>query len=113
MLRVDVIRDRNAMFRESVDGLIENVYTLKVLNKGRAAHTLDVTVEGLPGAVVQTDPEVLEIAPESLRSVAARVLVPPDAAGSGGREIRFIVQDSIDEELKASRKSRFFAPLSQ
>jgi len=113
MLRVDVIRDRNAMFRESVDGLIENVYTLKVLNKDAAAHTLEVTVEGLPGAVVQTDPEVLEMAPESLRSVAARVLVPPDEAGVGGREIRFVVQDSVEQELTAARKSRFFAPVDR
>jgi polyferredoxin len=29
MLHVDVIRDRNALYRELVDGQIENVYTLK------------------------------------------------------------------------------------
>jgi|TARA_B100001964_G_C14131435_1_gene553072 polyferredoxin len=31
---LDVIRDRNALYRETGEGLIENVYTLRVINKG-------------------------------------------------------------------------------
>lgn len=113
MLRIDVIRDRNAMFRESVDGLIENVYTLKLLNKDNAPHTLKVDVLGLTNATVQTDPAVLDMAPESMRSVAARVRVAPDTAGGGGQEIEFVIRDSADQKLMASRKSRFFSPLGQ
>jgi ferredoxin len=35
---VDVIRDRNALFRELPGGMIENVYNVKILNKDQAAH---------------------------------------------------------------------------
>jgi len=31
-LELDIIRDRNALYRETVDGLIENIYTLKLIN---------------------------------------------------------------------------------
>jgi cytochrome c oxidase accessory protein FixG len=113
MLRVDVIRDRNAMFRESVDGLIENVYTLKLLNKDDAPHTLSVSVAGLPGATVQTDSEPLAMAPESMRSVAARVLIAPGAAAGAGQDIEFVIRATDDPSLAATRKSRFFAPLNE
>jgi cytochrome c oxidase accessory protein FixG len=47
-LEVDIIRDRNSLYRETNEGLIENVYTLKVLNKSQQQHTYDISVEGLP-----------------------------------------------------------------
>ena len=34
LVSLDVIRDRNTLYCEAVEGLIENVYTLKVINKG-------------------------------------------------------------------------------
>src|SRR5690606_37037028 len=37
-LRADLIRDRNALYRELPDGLIENVYTLKITNMDDADH---------------------------------------------------------------------------
>jgi polyferredoxin len=37
-LKVDVLRDRNALFRETFDGLIENTYTLKVMNMDNETH---------------------------------------------------------------------------
>lgn len=46
-LEVDIIRDRNALYRETNDGLIENVFTLKVLNKSQQDRQYQVTVEGL------------------------------------------------------------------
>ncbi|WP_137165825.1 cytochrome c oxidase accessory protein CcoG [Salinimonas lutimaris] len=47
-LEVDIIRDRNALYRETNDGLIENVYTLKVLNKSQTQHQYSISVAGLP-----------------------------------------------------------------
>lgn len=49
-LEVDIIRDRNSLYRETGDGLIENVYTLKILNKSQQAQTYLISVVGLDGA---------------------------------------------------------------
>ncbi len=46
-LEVDIIRDRNALYRETNDGLIENVYTLKVLNKSQQARSYRIEFLGL------------------------------------------------------------------
>lgn len=47
-LEVDIIRDRNSLYRETNDGLIENVYTLKVLNKSQTQYAYSIEVLGLP-----------------------------------------------------------------
>ncbi len=47
-LEVDIIRDRNSLYRETNDGLIENVYTLKILNKTQQRRHYQITVQGLP-----------------------------------------------------------------
>lgn len=47
-LEVDIIRDRNSLYRETNEGLIENVYTIKVLNKSQQTRTYQISVKGLP-----------------------------------------------------------------
>ena len=47
-LEVDIIRDRNSLYRETNLGLIENVYTLKLLNKSQQERIFRVSVKGLP-----------------------------------------------------------------
>ena len=47
-LEIDIIRDRNSLYRETNLGLIENVYTIKVLNKSQQTYTYNIQVEGLP-----------------------------------------------------------------
>ena len=45
---LDILRDRNQLFRENSEGLIENTYTLKILNKTLQSQTYRLDVEGLP-----------------------------------------------------------------
>jgi polyferredoxin len=47
-LEIDIIRDRNSLYRETNEGLIENVYTVKVLNKSQQTQTYTISVQGLP-----------------------------------------------------------------
>ena len=42
-LRADMIRDRNALYRELPGDMIENVYTLKITNMDAAAHRYSLT----------------------------------------------------------------------
>lgn len=49
-LEVDIIRDRNSLYRETNDGLIENVYTLKILNKSQQSETYSISIVGFEGA---------------------------------------------------------------
>ena len=52
VVAVDVLRDRNALFRELPGGLIENVYNVKIMNKDAAEHEFTISATGLPGLQV-------------------------------------------------------------
>jgi len=109
-LRMDVLRDRNALYRELSAGRIENVYTLKVLNKSDRDHPLSLVVTGLPGLVIETDPpQPIAVAGE-LTTITARVQALPAEAGAGGHDVRFEVQSGLDEQITADSDSRYFLP---
>jgi cytochrome c oxidase accessory protein FixG len=106
---VDVIRDRNALFRERPDGLIENVYNLKILNKDSAAHEFQIAASGLPGLQIEYGTTTVLVGPGDVQSVAVRVRVPR-AELKGGADIQFTVQTVDEQALQAVGKARFLAP---
>jgi polyferredoxin len=109
-LDLDVIRDRNALYRESRPGYIENVYTLRVINKDSERHAYDVRAEGLPTLVVETDPPVVEVGAGEIRSIAARALVEDGAIPSGGHTITFRLTARDTAALTTTEKARLFTP---
>jgi len=110
-LTLDVIRDRNAIYREISEGRIENVYTLKLLNKSDVPHDIALSIDGLPGVSLETDPPDVRIAAGSMSSVIARVRVPRDAAGPGGHDVVFRAARGGDKPAEVARESRFMLPL--
>jgi cytochrome c oxidase accessory protein FixG len=106
---IDVIRDRNALFRERPDGLIENVYNVKILNKDAAAHDFVIAVEGLPGLLVDFGAPSVRVGPGEVKSVAVKVRIPRDQL-HGGADIRFTIRTIDEQALEAAGKARFIAP---
>jgi cytochrome c oxidase accessory protein FixG len=49
-IEMEIVRDRSALYRENSEGLIENTYTLKILNKTISEQTYHISIEGLEGA---------------------------------------------------------------
>jgi cytochrome c oxidase accessory protein FixG len=106
---VDVIRDRNALFRERPGGLIENVYNVKILNKDAAAHDFVIAAEGLPGLQVDFGAPAVQVGPGEVRSVPVKVRIPRDQL-QGGADIRFTIRTLDEQALAAAGKARFLAP---
>jgi cytochrome c oxidase accessory protein FixG len=106
---VDVIRDRNALFRERPDGLIENVYNVKILNKDAAAHEFVIAASGLPGLQVDYGMSTVAVGPGDVQSVPVRVRLPR-AGLSGGADIQFTIETADDMALRAVGRARFLAP---
>ncbi len=46
---LDVIRDRSALYRATNEGLVENIYPLKVINKDQHSHHYPLKVSCLEG----------------------------------------------------------------
>jgi polyferredoxin len=111
-LHLDVLRDRNALYRELPDGGIENVYQLKIINKDDKARVVRVTIGGLPGARVETAPANPELAPGGVLDVVARVSTGRENAPPGGSNVTFRLESVTDGTVGAERTARFMAPVN-
>ncbi len=111
-LTLDVLRDRNALYREVGPDLIENSYQLKVINKDDRAHTYTLAVAGLEGARVEIPGG--EIRAQAGELVGIPVIVQaPRVAVSGVTEVEFGLQAVDDADIRQTRESKFVAPARQ
>jgi cytochrome c oxidase accessory protein FixG len=105
---LDIIRDRNALYRVLPDGSVENVYSLRILNKDDQAHRY--VIETQPAGVFQVDAESVEVGAGEVRAVPARLRVAPGDLRDAPRDLVIGVRASDDPGLTAGHDTRFFAP---
>lgn len=108
-LQFDVIRDRNALARETAEGLVENSYRLNIINMDDRQHTYRLEVKGLEGARVEVDAAPLVVPALSTRLVAVRVQADPVAVPGRTTQLVFHLADVEDASIARSQKSTFFA----
>jgi len=105
-----VVRDRGRLYREIWDGRVENVYTLRVSNRGDAPRDYRVVVSS-PLPVAYEGPEVIGVAGGSLRAVPVRLVVDAErASGATTADVRFGLRAVDDEHVAADETSRFYLP---
>lgn len=108
-LKVDVIRDRSILARESFDGKIENVFTLKIMNITEEAQRYRISVEGLDGIAVDVK-EPIEVKAAENYEVAVTVNAPPESAPPGASKIFFHIQSVDNPKLEVREKASFLMP---
>ncbi|HEX2493050.1 MAG TPA: cytochrome c oxidase accessory protein CcoG [Steroidobacter sp.] len=111
LIELDVIRDRNALYRQVDVAQIENVYTLRFINKDSRAHEMLLEVRGLPHAAIEGDRDSYMVGPGEVLSAAVRIRVP-SASVSGGRDVH-IVARAKDADIESVSKTRFIAPVTR
>jgi polyferredoxin len=108
LLRADLLRDRNALYRELPNDMIENVYTLKLINMDSRAHSYQMEVLDNDQFVMFVTPE-LELEAEEVGNFILRMQAPADAGrGSMEIEVRFATVD--EPVIERSVKTRFLMP---
>ncbi len=108
-LKLDVVRDRGAMGRMAGDGMVENVYRLQIMNTAEHTHVFQVSVAGLPGAVVDGGQD-LRVAGASGRTVAVRVRAPRAGAAPGSHPIRLQLTARDDPAVQVVERAVFLMP---
>ena len=103
-LGLDVIRDRNMLSRTNGDGLIENVYTLKVLNKSQKAQVFTLSVRGLEQMVWSGETQV-HVAPGEVFSLPVSLAVDPYLLKKPINDIEFVLTDETNHQV--TQESRF------
>lgn len=108
-LRVNVIRDRGLLSRETAEGRIENDYTLKLINMEEVPRRFRVEVAGLPGLRIEGGNE-FGVGPGSIHTVPLVVSSPAGGAPAGARPIEFHTVALGDAGTERREKSRFILP---
>ena len=109
-LRADLIRDRNALYRELPGGVVENVYTLKITNMDARGHRYVMAV--LNNDQVEIDlGRPLELAAEEVAGISVRLRMPR-AAGQGVQALDIELQASDDPSIRKVIKAKALMPMS-
>ena len=108
-LRADLIRDRNALYRELPGDVIENVYTLKITNMDSAPHEYALTV--LNNDQVEIDlGDPLSLGAEENAAVIVRLRLPR-SAGKGVQNIDLELKSTGDESIRREITAKAMMPL--
>ena len=105
-LEVDVLRDRNQLYRENIEGQIENAFTLKLVNKSQQDQTYRIEVKGF---------EQFELIGETTKDVSAgevgtmpvTLAVPPTLLDGQVTEFYFVVTAVDNADITTEHQSRF------
>ncbi len=109
LISLDVTRDRG-LFRENAQGQIENIYSLKIINKTQQARSYAIALVDA-GAFELHGPRTLNMAPGEIRDLPVSVALTATNNGAGPQTIRFEVRDQADSQSHVSIQSTFLAPL--
>ncbi|MGU9813317.1 cytochrome c oxidase accessory protein CcoG [Pseudomonas sp. LF052] len=111
MVSLDVTKDRG-MFRENSQGLIENIYSLKVINKTQQRQDYRLALVDAEGFVLQGKTE-LSLAPGEISDVPVSVALLADTPASSSQTLRFKVTDVDEPWIYSAADSRFVAPMNR
>lgn len=108
LVALDVSKDR-LLYRENSEGRIENVYTLKLMNKDQQPHTYRLRVEGMPGLRIEGRQE-LGLAAGERREWPVELSIAPEQLSAATHEVVFTVESIDRPDLAARADSRFTGP---
>ena len=107
-LEIDAIRDRNSLYTTTMMGMIENVYTVKIINMDDRPHRFLVRDSGIEGLTINGN-DTIEAPAGEIVELPLRLVADPAFLKQTSTEIEFSVSSQTGN-LEASSESRFLGP---
>ena len=107
-LEIDAIRDRNSLYTTTMMGMIENVYTVKIINMDDKPHRFLVRASGIEGLTINGN-DTIEAPAGEIVELPLRLVADPAFLKQTSTEIEFSVSSQTGN-LEASSESRFLGP---
>jgi cytochrome c oxidase accessory protein FixG len=106
-MELDIIRDRNQLYRVNYDGLIENTYTLKVINKAQVSQTYSVSIKGLSNYEV-IGKMVLDVEAGRSMNLPLSVIIDPYDLKKPVTQFEFVISTIEEPQQQLSKQTNFF-----
>ncbi len=108
---MSVIRDRNILYRETNEGLIENVYVIKILNKDSKDHHYTLTAEGIHELILKKDKAEIFVKSGEVAELPVRIRVDAYNLKQRSSKISFTLKAIGYVELSIVEDARFLGPV--
>ena len=105
-LALEVVRDRQQLYREALDGRIENTFTLKLANKSQYEQQVVLAVEGLNNPVWH-GPQRVTLVPGNVMEIPITLSLAAPVPSIPARTLVFVAST---ERYQVRTDSRFLAP---
>jgi len=106
---LDVIRDRNSLYRELPGDMIENIYTIKLINQSNEGRVFRLDVTGVDGIYLEGIADTIAVTGGGVLSLPVRARALRNDA-YGVMKIDFIVEALDDTGDRRVEDSRFLGP---
>ncbi|MBB1479930.1 cytochrome c oxidase accessory protein CcoG [Pseudoalteromonas sp. SG41-2] len=106
-IEVSVLRDRNALYRVNYEGLVENPYTLTIINKTQQLLHYRVAITGLDVAKLQS-PQLTAVEPGQMKRIPVTVVADGYDLPSKLNELDFVITAEEDSSINTSISSVFY-----
>lgn len=107
-IELNVIRDRNVLSRQLMDGRIENSYRINILNKSLEEATYTIYTEGVDNMAVQIEGQEvpLVVGPGKVYDATMSLIADKDALKSVNMAINVVIEN-VNSGEKTSVETRF------
>ncbi|UTH74883.1 cytochrome c oxidase accessory protein CcoG [Chromobacterium sp. IIBBL 290-4] len=105
--KVDILRDRASLVRETEDGQLENTYIVKIINTTEQDQIFSISASGLPDIKAKAEKPQIRVAATQTEAITVHVQADPQYATKGSHEIHFQIQSLNHPGLRVEEKSSF------
>ncbi|TMP80822.1 cytochrome c oxidase accessory protein CcoG [Pseudoalteromonas phenolica] len=106
-IEASVIRDRNTLYRVNYEGLVENPYTLSVINKTQTTMSYTISLEGLEDAELSV-PDMIEIEGGEMLQIPVTVIKDGYDLKLKATPISFTIESKQRADIKITKESYFY-----
>jgi len=107
---LNILRDRNALYRENYDGTISNSYTIKVLNMDLVDHKYQLSVSGIDG-LQSSIKELISVKAGQVLEIPLLLSAEPESLHQTSISIALTLKASDDVNVTTQSEGRFIGPL--
>ena len=110
-LKLDIVRDRTSLYRETNEGMIENVYTLKIMNMDNSSHRYVLAATGIEGLTLDSAFADIAVDAGQTRDIVVRLVADPEQLTQRSSEVEFLLHATDDKRLAVHEDARFLGPI--
>ena len=109
-IKLDILRDRNTLYRVTPEGKIENSYTLKMINMDKKPHHYTLNVTGVPGIDIIMRTTDIQIGEGDSLVLPVQLTIDPANLPGLSQKISFTLTAVDNPKLSLTQTGVFVGP---